>query len=203
MLNKYPICHVSRLRMGSDGDGIRSLILVSECTLRCKYCINPFTWDGSQQPQMLSADEVYSKICIDRPYIMATNGGITFGGGEPLLYPHLINDIRNICEPDMSFYVETSLNVDWENIETSAEVVDKYYVDIKTMDPDMYREYTGGELEVALSNLKKLIERFPDSVVVRLPEIPGLVDKEKQKKGQRLLQEIGIKKINLFKYRIT
>lgn len=201
MEKKYPICHISRLRMASDGEGIRSLVLVSGCPLRCRYCINPYTWDGSKGSKMLSASDVYSKIKIDRPYIIATNGGITVGGGEPLLYPQLVNEIRNLCELEMTIYVETSLHVDWNNVELTTRAVDRYYVDIKALDRSLYKNYTGAEIDMTITNLKRLVERSPEYVVVRIPEIPGFKDKTEQIKEKRILKQMGVKMINMFKYR--
>ena len=203
MNNKYPIHSIGRLRMGTDGEGIRTLVFLSGCPLRCKYCFNPATWDGSKEPKMMTAEEVYSKIRIDRPYILATNGGITFGGGEPLSYPDLINEMRSICEPEMTIYAETSLNVPWENIEKTAEAINKYYVDIKATDPEIYKAYTGGTLDIVVDNLVKLIQRKDaDSVVVRIPEIEGFVDAEKQEESREMLYEMGVRRFNLFKYKV-
>lgn len=79
MKNKYSVSYIGRLRMGTDGKGIRTLIIFQQCPLRCRYCINSFTWDGSEEPEMMSAEELYESILIDRPYLLATNGGITLG----------------------------------------------------------------------------------------------------------------------------
>ena len=202
-MNKYPVVNLGRLRMGNDGPGIRTLIVVHGCPLRCKYCINPFTWDGSRKKKMMTAEEIYRKIAIDRPYILATDGGLTFGGGEPLLYPELIKEMRTVCEPEMTFYVETSFNVNWDSIESVMDSVDCFYVDIKSSDPVIYREYTGGELQCVLDNIKQYVElKGNDSIVVRIPEISGFVDKERQADSKRLLLEIGIKRFNLFKYEL-
>lgn len=199
---KYPIIHIGRHRIDSDGEGVRTLILLEGCLLRCKYCINPFTWDGSVEAEYLSAMEIYDRIKIDRPYMLATNGGITLGGGEPLLYPEFINDMRAVCDRDMTIYVETSLHEPWENIELAAENIDRFYADIKSMDPLIYRKYTGKNLKLVKNNLRKLIElRGADSVIVRVPEIPEFADESSQMKSEDLLREMGIEKIDLFKYR--
>lgn len=198
---KYPIIRISRHRIDSDGEGVRTLLLVEGCSLRCRYCINPYTWNGSCKANMLTTAEIYDKIKIDRPYMLATNGGISFGGGEPLHYPRLINEMRDICDEDMTIYVETSLYVPWENIESVSANVDRFYVDIKSMDPSVYKQYTGKELDLAKQNLIKLIRlRGCDSVVVRVPEIPGFADKNSQKRSEYLLKELGIQKIKPFKY---
>lgn len=199
---KYPISTISRLRMGIDGEGIRTLILVFGCPLRCKYCINPFTWDGTRRSENLTAKEVYERVQIDRLYMLATNGGVTFGGGEPLLYPELIREFRDICNPDLTIYVETSLNVDWRNIELLLDVVDRFYVDIKTMATEIYAAYTEGELSLVTDNLEKLIHRRPEDIVARIPVIPGYTDKSSQRQSQKVLRRLGVKHFNLFDYRV-
>lgn len=199
---KYPIIHIGRHRIDSDGEGVRTLILLEGCPLRCKYCINPFTWDGTLDAEYLTVIEIYDRIKIDRPYMLATNGGITFGGGEPLLYPNLINNMRTVCDKDMTIYVETSLHVPWENIEAVTEKVDRFFIDIKSMDEVIYRKYTGKNLELVKNNLRKLVElRGYESIVVRVPEIPEFADKSSQMKSRHLLQEMGIEEMDLFKYR--
>lgn len=190
--------------MGTDGDGIRTLILMDNCLLRCAYCLNPSTWNGTDKPMMMSAEDVYSCICIDRPYILATNGGITFGGGEPLLYPELINEFRRICDSDMTLYVETSLHVPWGNIEEIVDSVDRFYVDIKSMNPEVYHEYTGGDLNITKKNLSMLIQvKGADAVVVRVPEISGFVDQKKQQDSKNLLMKMGVRRFDLFKYKVS
>ena len=198
---KYPVIRINRHRIDSDGEGVRTLILMEGCLLRCKYCINPYTWNGVYKAEQLTATEIYDKIKIDRPYMLATDGGLSFGGGEPLLYPQLINEMRSVCDKNLTIYVETSLHVPWENVEMVSKNVDRFYVDIKSMDPVIYRKYTGQELKIVEYNLRKLIDlKGCESVVVRIPEIPGFADKNSQKESACLLRKKGIKEIDLFKY---
>lgn len=200
---QYPIMKIARLRIGSDGEGIRTLVLVGNCLLKCRYCINAFTWNGSVIPSYLTVETLYEKICIDRPYILASSGGITFGGGEPLLYPDLINEVRKICEPEMSIYVENSLHVKWENIALVADQVGRFYVDIKSMDPSIYQEYTSQDLKLTKHNLINLLKiKGPEEIVVRIPEIPGYVSQESQEESMQKLKELGITHFDLFKYKI-
>ena len=189
--------------MGTDGEGIRELIITSGCPLRCKYCINPFTWDGSKPVKELTAKEIYEKIKLDRPYILTTNGGITIGGGEPLLQPDLFLELRDIIEPEMTLYAETSFCVPYENIVKVVDVVDRFYVDIKTTDIDIYRSYTGGDLSIALKNLEKYIKDYSvDKLVVRIPTIPEFACEDDQIRSKELLEKIGVKRFNLFNYRV-
>ena len=203
MTVKYPVHSINRLRINTDGEGIRTLILLSGCPLRCKYCINSSTWDGTEQSIMMTSAEVYSKIIVDRSYILATNGGITFGGGEPLIHPSLINEVRNIIDKGMTIFVETSLNIPWDDIYLSQNSIDRYYIDIKTTDPEKYKYYTGMELAPVIDNLRKLIElKSKNNVIVRIPEIPGLVNINEQFESKKYLYDIGVELFDLFKYQI-
>ena len=203
MQSKYPVASISRHRLGIDGQGIRTLIVMQECPLRCKYCINPFTWNGDRKATEMTARELFDKVNIDRLYMLATGGGLTFGGGEPLLYPDLIKEMRELCDPKLSFTVETSFNVPWNNIEKVISSVDEFVVDIKTTDAAKYKVYTGGNLYVAHSNLRELIRRIGASkVVARIPIIPGFTDANDQSASKIYLQTIGIERFNLFRYRV-
>ena len=202
-MNMYDICHISRLRMGIDGDGIRELILTAGCPLRCKYCINPFTWDNSEPIGQMTAQDIYERIKIDRPYIIATNGGITIGGGEPLLQPQLFRDMREVCDDEMTIYAETSLNVEWKNVEIATEYTDCFYIDIKAMDEEIYENYTGSSISRVIDNLKQLLAiKGPENIVVRIPLIPNITDEEKQLHFKAKLQDMGVTKFDLFNYRV-
>lgn len=203
MCGKYSVSHIERLRIGIDGKGIRTLILFQQCTLRCKYCINPFTWNGTEEPKMLTADEIYKHVLIDRPYILATNGGVTFGGGEPLLHSKAIKEFAEINTDGFSINVETSLNVPRENVEQVVDVVDIFYVDLKSSDAKIYEEYTGGKLQIVLDNLKYLLDKVgSERVVVRIPTIPEMVDREKQMLEKAELEAMGVECFDLFEYKV-
>lgn len=198
---KYPICSISRLRMGTDGDGIRTLIVMESCPLRCRYCINPFTWDGSRKNERMSAEEIYERVRIDRPYMLATCGGLTFGGGEPLLYPQLLREMRELCDPDMTIYVETSLNVPTENLVAAAEQTDVLIVDVKAMDAAVYQAYTGKDNALVLENLKILMEKKgSNAIIARIPLIPQFTDQKSQQRDKEILEKLGIRRFDLFSY---
>lgn len=200
---EYPVSVISRLRVGTDGQGVRTLIALAGCPLRCKYCLNKFTWDGTYTPTMLTAEAVHARISKDAVYMAATNGGITFGGGEPIMYPDLIREIRAMSDERLSINVETSLNVPWENVSLIADIVDNFIVDIKALDSDTYKAYTGCKNELVIENLKKLIlAGKAEKIVVRVPLIPGFTDEKSQKESEDKLIAMGISRIDKFKYEI-
>ena len=200
---KYPVCNISRLRMGTDGDGIRTLVVMEGCPLRCRHCINPFTWDRSMKSRRMTAKEIYEEIRIDRPYILATCGGITFGGGEPLLYPRLLREMHHICDPDMTINVETSLHVPTRKMLAAADLIDTFLVDIKTLDQVIYRQYTGKDNALVLKNLQVLLEtKGSDAIFIRIPRIPGYTNWARQQKDRETLEKMGFRRFDLFTYRV-
>ena len=66
------ISKISRLRINSECDGVSTLIGCMGCPLRCAYCFNPFTWDGSVEPKKYSIDELYEEVKLDNLYFLAT-----------------------------------------------------------------------------------------------------------------------------------
>ena len=198
-----PIVTFSRHRMMTDGQGVTSLVIFHGCPLRCKWCINPFTFDPKAERTDMTPEELYEKLKIDELYFLATGGGVTFGGGEPLLYADFIKSFRTICGDAWHLCAETSLSVPWENVKTAAECVDMFYIDCKDTDPEIYRSYTGKDNSLMLENLKKLLEIIPsERVTVRIPLIPKYNTDEDRQKSKKLFSDMGITQFDLFDYKI-
>lgn len=188
--------------METDGDGIRSLVVFAGCPLRCKYCINPYTWNGSKTAVAYTPEMLLQKVSVDSVYFQATKGGITFGGGEPLLHPRFISDFIDIAPASWNYIVETSLSVPFENVAALADKIETFVVDIKSMDTNIYRDYTGVELEVALNNLVSLIKLVEtDRIIVRVPVIHGYADEKSQALSIKKLNNLGITQIDSFTYK--
>ena len=154
---------IIRHRIPTDGDGVTTLVGLKGCPLACKYCLNPQC--GTAKSERLTADELYEKVRIDDLYFIATGGGITFGGGEPLIWTDFILDFINYAKPraDWKFTLETSLAVtlDDATLTALAENIDLFIVDIKDTDPTIYRSYTGGDISLVLRNLGTLAAIVP------------------------------------------
>lgn len=201
--NMFKISSIGRLRINTDGEGIRTLVVTHGCSLQCKYCINPQTWKNEERKRILSVAELFDEIALDRPYFMATGGGVTFGGGEPLLQVAQIAEFKKLCSGRFTIFAETALNVPVKAVETAAQCIDRFYVDIKSMDEDKYREYTGGSLAVAVENLKILLKLVGhERIIVRIPEIPGLTTPEEQMLYREKLAEMGVTHFDLFTYKV-
>ena len=188
--------------MATDGTGIRTLIGTYGCPLRCKYCLNPQSWDGRSKPSLYTPTQLYEKVRIDSLYFQTTNGGITIGGGEPLLYMPAIKSFASLCPDTWSLWTETALNVDQELVESASKVFDHFVVDIKTLDAEIYKEYTGRDLKQSLDNLLYLQSVVgSDRITVRIPLIPGYTDVASQEKSTKELVSLGFTNLDTFTYR--
>jgi pyruvate formate lyase activating enzyme len=196
-----PVITTSRLRMLVDGPGITTLVCFHGCPLRCRWCLNPFSFDPATVRQDMTAKALYEKVRKDELYFLASGGGVTFGGGEPLLYAEFLQDFRAICGPQWNLCVETSLSVPWEKVEKAAQCIDHFYVDCKDTNPDIYLRYTGQENERMLDNLQKLLALVgAERITVRVPLIPGFNTEEDRDRTQALLKAMGVTKMDLFTY---
>lgn len=197
-----PIVTCSRLRMQTDGQGVTTLVCFHGCPLRCKWCINPFSFDPDTKYTLATPQALYDQVKKDALYFLATGGGVTFGGGEPLLYAPFLQKFRQICGPQWHLCAETSLNVPWDNVQTAAQCIDVFYIDCKDTNPDIYLRYTGKDNRSMLNNLRKLLALIgPERIVVRLPLIPEFNTDADRQASKALLSGMGITKFDLFTYK--
>lgn len=190
--------------MKTDGEGVTTLVCFHGCPLRCAWCINPFSFAPDTKRTDMTPKELYDKVKVDNLYFLATGGGVTFGGGEPLLYADFIKEFRNICGNEWHLCAETSLNVPRENLLAAAECIDMFYVDCKDTNPEIYSRYTGKDNRNMLENLQALIDvAGADKITVRLPLIPQYNTEEDRHKSRYLLSKMGITQFDEFTYKIT
>lgn len=197
-----PVITFDRLRMLSDGDGITTLVVFHGCPLRCRYCLNPFSFAPETRRSLMTAGELYEKVRLDELYFLATGGGVTFGGGEPLLQAAFLEQFRRLCGPDWHLCAETSLNVPRQLVTLAAQCMNHFYVDCKDLNPEIYRAYTGADNDQLLSNLEYLLSVVgPERITLRVPLIPGYNTPEDREKTVAQLKEMGVTQFDLFTYR--
>lgn len=126
---------VARHRLSTDG--VTTLVAFHGCPLRCRYCLNPQSLGDGSRFREFSPQSLYDEVRIDELYFLATNGGVTFGGGEPCLHPQFIRDFRELCGPTWQLNLETSLNVPTANIVGLLTMVNTLIIDVKDMNPDI------------------------------------------------------------------
>lgn len=195
------ISAILRHRIGRDGDGVTTLVVFMMCPLHCKYCLNPQTLSHQYPSKIYSAEQLYNEVKIDDLYFRATGGGITFGGGEPLLNSKFIKEFKYLCGKDWKINVETSLNVEMEHLLEVVDCVDSFIIDIKDMDKEIYLSYTEKDNSIVLENLKYLVSvGMADSCVIRVPLIPGFNKETNVESSIKLLKTIGLSKFDKFIY---
>jgi pyruvate formate lyase activating enzyme len=196
----YPLLSLSRLRMGTDGDGVTTLIAGAGCPLRCRWCINKrLLREAPAEP--VTAETLVERLRIDDLYFRATGGGVCFGGGESLLHAAFLRRFRELAPADWRVSVETSLAVPPEAVGLAAEVVDFFIVDCKDMNPAIYRAYTEGDGALMEANLRLLLTLVgPRRIRVRVPRIPEYNTAEDQARSAARLRVLGVENIELFDY---
>jgi pyruvate formate lyase activating enzyme len=191
---------ISRHRLATDGDGVTTLVAFNGCPLRCKYCLNYTCWDPTKGREY-TPESLFAEVKIDQLYFLATKGGVTFGGGEPMLQVDFIKEFRALCGPQWQLLAETSLNVPFEKMEALDPVLDGYIVDIKDMNPEIYRAYTGKDNLLTLKNLEWLLQRRgAESIMVRVPHIPDFNTDEAVAQSMERLKVMGVKHFDEFNY---
>lgn len=197
---RYPLLSLSRLRMGIDGPGVTTLIAGAGCPLRCRWCINEkLLREAPAEP--VTAQELYARVKIDDLYFRASGGGVCFGGGESLLHADFIRAFRAVCPADWTICAETSLAVDPALVRTAAEAVDRFIVDCKDWDEDIYRRYTGASGARMKENLRLLLSLVgPERVLVRVPLIPEYNTPDDQGRSVAALQALGVTDFDVFSY---
>ena len=197
----FPSIGFDRLRMETDGDGVTTLVCAQGCPLRCRYCINPASsWKRGTPKHIFTPESLYEKLKIDSLYFLATGGGVTFGGGEPLLYADFMEAFAKLAK-GWKIYCETSLNLPRRQVEKAAGFTDHFIVDIKDTSPDIYRAYTGKSIDLAMENLAYLAKTVgSEKITVRLPLIPSYNTDADRDQSESLLREMGITHFQRFDY---
>lgn len=196
-----PFIAINRHRLTTDGEGVTTLVGFHGCPLHCEYCLNPQCLQADGVWCRLTPGELYSEVEIDDLYFVATGGGICFGGGEPLLRSDFIKAFAEIMNPEWKLTIETSLNVPLENVKAIASLVQMWYIDIKDMNPDIYKAYGCKENKQVISNLQWLAANgYADKVIIRLPLIPEYNTDEDRQQSQQQLEKMGFTNFDKFNY---
>lgn len=190
-----------RHRIGVDGEGVTTLVALRECPLKCRYCINDECHSVPERPLCYNASQLVERCRIDNLYFLATNGGICVGGGEPLLHPQFICELREQMPEEWRLTLETSLNVPRRTVERLADIIDAWIIDVKDMNPTIYRSYTDCSNERVADNLRLLAERgLQSKCVLRLPLIPDYNTDADRDASEQMLRQMGYESFDRFDY---
>jgi len=186
-----------------DGPGLRYVIFMQGCPLRCVYCHNPDTWE-QDTGDVFEAEEVVKKILRYRPYF-EKNGGVTITGGEPLLQADFIAEVfQRLKEHGIHTALDTSGMgcTDRKKINKVLAYTDLVLCDVKFLSEADYQKHCKGSFQTVCSFLELLKEQ-QKPVWIRHVVVPGLTDaKEHIKKLDIFLKSFpSVEKVELLPFR--
>ena len=157
-----------------DGPGVRFVVFMQGCPLRCAYCHNPETWSDEKKIQMTPSDLV-KKILKYKPYF-GDEGGVTFSGGEPLHQPEFLLEALKECKKNG---IHTCLDTSGagENYDEILDYCDLIILDVKELDEEKYKKLTGQNMDWFKNFLKKCQEKHK-KMWLRQVIVPGYNDTE-------------------------
>lgn len=158
----------------ADGPGVRFVVFLQGCNLRCSCCHNPDTWNTSAGT-LYTAQELVNKAIRYKSYFGA-EGGLTVSGGEPLLQAEFVYEVFKLCHKNgINTCLDTSGSILNNAVKKLVTETDLVLLDIKYTNTLDYRKYVGCELEQVITFLKYL-NANDTKTVVRQVIIPGLTD---------------------------
>lgn len=158
-----------------DGPGIRAVVFLTGCKLRCKYCHNPESW--KMREENYTPEELVQKIKRYKPYFKRNSGGVTFSGGEPLLQADFIIETSKLLKEENIHIALDTAGVGIGKYEEVLENVDLVIFDVKHVDDNGYKQLTGLDMDEIFSFLiaaNKMNKKF----WIRQVIVPGIMDND-------------------------
>ena len=161
-----------------NGPGIRFMLYLSGCPLRCQYCQNPDMWT-MHNGRPVTVGRMLDEVAKYADFIRTAHGGITVSGGEPMLQIRFLEALLRRCKQDLGLHtaVDTSGFLGARASEDFLDLVDLFLLDIKAGDEELYQLVTSAELEPTLRFARRLSDRG-NRMWLRYVLVPGLTDAE-------------------------
>lgn len=158
-----------------DGPGIRTVVFLTGCKLRCKYCHNPEM--QKKRDNNYTPEQLVKKILRNKPYFKK-NGGVTFSGGEPLLQSEFVIECCKLLKKENINIALDTAGVGNGNYEEILKYIDLILLDIKHTEKKEYKEITGLELN-EVENFINTANKLNKKIWIRQVIIPGITDNKK------------------------
>ena len=156
-----------------DGPGIRTVVFLSGCRLRCLYCHNPEMWIKGKEN--MTSDELLQKILRNKPYFRRNSGGVTFSGGEPLLQIDFLLDICKKLKKEGIHIALDTCGVGVGHYDEILSLVDLVLFDVKYTTREGYKQITGQEMDESLKFIEAM-NRSGKPVWIRQVIVPSMMD---------------------------
>ncbi len=195
-----------------DGPGVRSIVFLKGCSMRCRWCCNPESQEWNIQTMRsegkektvgrdVTVGEVMEEVERDRIYYYRSGGGMTLSGGECLMQPEFSEALlAEAHERGINTAIETAGFVPRENIERTLPYIDTVLMDIKHMDSEKHKAFTTRDNALIVENAK-YIAKNAKRMIVRVPVVPTFNDTEKEISDiADFVRSIGVAEMELLPY---
>lgn len=183
-----------------DGPGVRYVVFLQGCRLRCKYCHNPETW-ALKGGYKITAEELVKKIERYLPYF-GEEGGVTFSGGEPLLQPEFLLECLKLCKEKGIHTALDTAGVGFGNYNEILSYVDLVILDVKAAEKEEYKNLTGQDIKY-FNEFLSVCQEMKKTLWIRQVIVPGINDTQESVKKLKIFID-GIKfveKVELLPYK--
>ena len=182
-----------------DGPGIRTVVFLSGCRLRCKYCHNPEMWIKGKENY--TKEELARKTLRNKTYFKRNSGGVTFSGGEPLLQSEFVIEVCKLLKKEGIHIALDTAGVGNGDYDEILSYVDLVLFDIKHVTRQGYKDLTGHEIDDSFTFIEAM-NRSGVSVWIRQVIVPGVMDNDEYLKGlKEIIQKIkNVQKIEFLPY---
>lgn len=183
-----------------DGPGLRYVVFMQGCSLRCLYCHNPETWKLNMGDK-ITPQELIDDILKYKNYYL--NGGVTFSGGEPLMQPEFLIECLKLCKENNLHTAIDTAGVGINNIDEILKYTDLVILDIKAIDDTMYKKITGRNKN-KFDEFVSYLNKTNTKVWIRSVIVPGLNDNKDYilKLDNYLKNFANIEKVELLPYHL-
>ena len=188
-----------------DGPGIRTVVFMAGCKLRCRFCHNPDTW-APGEGSVFTPEKLLGRLMRFRTYYEASGGGVTFSGGEPLMQPEFLLETLHLCREagihtclDTAGVSETGEEMLRRILEETCLVL----FDVKDFEPVGYQALTGQPMDKA-DRFIQLVQQIGVPIWVRHVVVPGLNDSEQHLQGLKAYVDSlqGVERVELLPYHL-
>lgn len=183
-----------------DGPGVRTVVFLQGCKLRCAYCHNPDTWalDGGME---MTSEELIKKILRFKPYFEKSGGGVTFSGGDPLLQPEFLLEMLKLCKENNIHTTIDTAGYGFGEYDEILKYTDLVLLDIKHVDDFGYKNLTGRSKK-GLNEFLDALDKSNVKIWIRHVVVPGITDSEEHiEKLQEIIKDIkNVYKVELLPY---
>ncbi|MGL5477756.1 MAG: pyruvate formate-lyase-activating protein [Clostridium sp.] len=185
-----------------DGPGIRVVVFMQGCSLRCKYCHNPDTWNYNDGEEV-TPEELVNKLKRYRPYFERSGGGVTFSGGDPIRQPEFLIEALKLCKKEGIHTCIDTAGFGVGHYDEILKYTDLVLFDVKDITKEGYKNVTLMDIDESL-NFLEAMKRNNTKMWIRHVVVPGLTDGEEHiREFKKYISDIdNVEKVELLPYHL-